>query len=188
MRNVSLEWGPKYDCGKVLVMYFWLKPYLKFWSFFKKFDARTNIIEDSTWNIESYEYYWGLDLKHRIIEISFWLYFQLSSNSIASIGIMVERHPPRRSTTLCVYFLFFEMLNADLQPTYMVDPVFSLMSPCTSYKAYTHHLVTLRMSSLKISGMYIVPHRYWIKCCNFRQSSLSVSCTPFVRKSTAIWV
>ena len=80
------------------------------------------------------------------------------------------------------------MLNADLRTTDMMDTVFSLMYQCTSYKTSIHHLITLRLSALKISGMYIVSHRYWSNCRNLLQSSFSGSCTPIVSKVTAIWM
>ena len=85
-------------------------------------------------------------------------------------------------------FSFFDILNTDLRLTHIVDPVPPLIYQSTSHKTSTHQLITLRLSALKISGMYILVHMYLSNCHNLRQSSLYGSCTPIFSKATAIWV
>ena len=83
---------------------------------------------------------------------------------------------------------FFDMLISDPQPRDIVAPLWPLMSPCTAYKASTHHLIKLRLSALKIRGMYIVLGRYWSNYLNLRQSSSSGSIILTARKAMDIWM
>ena len=85
-------------------------------------------------------------------------------------------------------FYFFGMLITYLQMRDMVESVWHLLSTCTSYQASINHLITFRLSFLKISGMYIVPRRYWSTCISLCQSSLSVSHTFVVNKATPVWM
>ena len=80
------------------------------------------------------------------------------------------------------------MLSSELHPRDIVAPLWPLMYPCTTYKASTHHLITLSMSDVKIRGMYIVPRRYWSNHRNLRQSSLSGYTTLATRKATDVWM
>ena len=106
----------------------------------------------------------------------------------------VQRNPGRfffllnNLQLLGLIFCFFDMLICDPHPRDVMAPCWTLMSPCTIYKASTHHLIILRLSALKIRGIYIVPRRYWSNRCNLRQLSLSGSITFTSRKATDVWM
>ena len=115
----------------------------------------------------------------------------------ASIKYLVQRNPGRAASAPTIYdsveihvliFYFFGMLITYLQMRDMVESVWHLLSTCTSYQASINHLITFRLSFLKISGMYIVPRRYWSTCISLCQSSLSVSHTFVVNKATPVWM
>ena len=83
-------------------------------------------------------------------------------------------------------FCFFDILISDPHTIDMMALLWPLISPRTAYKSSTHHLITLRLSALKIRGMYIFLRRYWINHHNLRQLSSSGSITLTVRKATDV--
>ena len=83
---------------------------------------------------------------------------------------------------------FFGILISDPHPRDIVAPLCPLMYTCTAYKSSTHHLITLRLSYIKIRVMYIFPRRCWSNHLNLRQSSLSGSITLTARKATDVWM
>ena len=68
----------------------------------------------------------------------------------------------------------------------MVPPVWSLMYPWTTYGTSKHHMIMLRLTSLKISGLYTLPRIYWSSCLNPPQLSSSSSCTIVVRNEIVV--
>ena len=85
-------------------------------------------------------------------------------------------------------FCFFNMIITNLRPRYMVVLVWPLIYSCTAYEAYTHHLITLRLSALTIGSMHIVLHRSWSTHRSLHQSSCSDSLIIVIKKPTTIWM
>ena len=87
----------------------------------------------------------------------------------------------------CWFFLLCHVIY-DLHPRDMMAQFWPLMSPCTTYKASTHHLIKLKLSALKMSGMCIVLRRNWSNLHKLSQSSASGSIILAARKSTDVWM
>ena len=142
------------------------------------------------WVIDSRQFF----PKSIILRFSWYRIYSLTVKPCALIKYHVQRNPGRASSGLeisnsvdifVVIFCFFGMLITLPRPSYILASFYHLITPCTTYKAYTHHLIAFRLSELKISGMYIVPHRYWSNYFRLHQLSFPVYLTLVVKKTKA---
>ena len=88
---------------------------------------------------------------------------------------------------LAFIFCFFAIPVTEPLPSDMVAPVGPLIPVCATYEASTHHLITVSLYVLRISGMLIVLHTYLRTRFYFLQSSSSGIRTLVVRK-IAVWI
>ena len=68
-------------------------------------------------------------------------------------------------------FCFHDIFIFDPDPMYIITPVCPLQYGCAAKDAPTHHLMTLRLLALSMSGRYRVPLMYLITLTGFPQSS-----------------
>ena len=70
----------------------------------------------------------------------------------------------------------------------IIAPVCPLQSRCAAKDTSTHHLMTLRLSALSMSGIFRVPLMYLSTLKFFLQSSSSGLLTQVHRKAMAIFI